>query len=268
MSTALITGASAGLGAELARLFAADHHDLILVARRQDRLDALAAELAQAHGVGCQVLACDLGAEGGARALLDQVAALGVEVDFLVNNAGFGQNGAFAHIDAERQLGMIRLNILALTELCRGLLPGMIARGRGRLLNLGSTAGFQPGPYMAVYYASKAYVNTFSEGLAHELRGTGVTCTVSCPGATSTEFAEVAGTARSRLFRSGVARPEVVARQAYRAMHRGRAVIVHGARNRWLASVGRLAPRAVVRAVAASLNRPPEGPTLPGPSGS
>lgn len=264
MSTALVTGASAGLGAELAKLFAADHHDLILVARRRDRLDSLAAELGQAHGVTCHVIACDLGTEGGAGELLDQVAALGVEVDFLVNNAGFGQNGAFAEIDPERQLSMIRLNILALTELCRGLVPGMIARGQGRVLNLGSTAGFQPGPYMAVYYASKAYVNTFSEALSHELRGTGVTCTVSCPGATSTEFAEMAGTARSRLFRSGVARAEVVARQAYRAMHRGRPMIVHGVRNRWLISAGRLAPRAAVRAVAASLNRPPEGPTLPG----
>jgi uncharacterized protein len=210
------------------------------------------------------VVACDLGAEGGARALLDGVAGFGVDIEFLVNNAGYGLTGAFAELDAERQLAMLRLNALALTELCGALVPPMIARKSGRVLNLGSTAGFQPGPFMAVYYASKAYVNTFSEALAHELRGTGVTCTVSCPGATSTEFAEVAGNARSRLFRSGVARAEVVAREAYRAMHRGKPMIVHGFRNRFMISVGRLAPRAAVRSIAASLNRPPPDPSLPG----
>jgi short-subunit dehydrogenase len=263
MATALVTGASAGLGAELARLFAADRHDLVLVARRRERLEALAGELSAAHGVKAQVIACDLSAPDGGRALLAEVERLRVEVDFLVNNAGVGSTGRFAELDPEREQALIRLNILSLVELTRALLPPMLARRRGRILNLGSTAGFAPGPFMASYYASKAFVNSFSEALSVELDGTGVTVTVSCPGATETEFAAVAGNDKTRLFKGGAAAAGPVAREAYRAMHAGRPMVVHGARNKLLLFFGRFSPRSMTRSVTARLNRPPDPPQLP-----
>ena len=254
-TTALVTGASAGLGLELAKLFAADRHDLVLVARRKDRLDALAAELRAQHGVATHVVAADLAHPDGWRAVVAEVGRLGVEIDFLVNNAGFGSNGAFAELDGEREIAMVQVNVTAVVGLTRAFLPGMIARGRGRVLNLGSTAGFQPGPFMATYYASKAFVNSFTEALAYELKGTGVTATVSCPGATATEFAGVAGNDSSRLFRMGAASPAEVARQAYRAMNAGRTLVVHGAKNKLAAFGVRFSPRPMVRAAAASLNK-------------
>src|SRR5262245_37104081 len=196
---ALITGASAGLGSEYARLFAADKHALGLVARRRDRLDELAAALEKAHGVSSYVFPADLTDPAAPRRLHDEIAAAGLEVEFLVNNAGFGSNGTFSEMDTQRELELIEVNVKALVHLTRLFLPGMVARQRGRILNIGSTAGFVPGPFMATYYASKGFVISFTEALAHELRGTGVTATVSCPGATATEFAGVAGNDRSRL---------------------------------------------------------------------
>ncbi len=255
MTTALITGASSGLGTEYAKLFAAGRHDVVLVARRQDRLDALAAELRRAHGIEARVIAADLAAAGGPQRVLD--ALQGTAIDFLVNNAGFGTSGAFAELPLERELEMIQVNVVALVTLTRALLPAMIARRSGRVLNVGSTAGFQPGPFMAGYYASKAFVNSFTEALWYELRDTGVTATVSCPGATATEFATVAGTARSRLFRLGAASAASVAREGYQAMMAGRPIVVHGVRN-WLGvQLLRVSPRAAVRAVAAALNPTP-----------
>jgi short-subunit dehydrogenase len=152
---------------------------------------------------------------------------------------------------------MIQLNITSLVALTRAFLPSMIARRSGRILNVGSTAGFPPGPFMAVYYASKAFVNSFTEALWYELRGTGVTATVSCPGATATEFAEVAGNSRSLLFRLGAASPKTVAAQGYRAMMRGKPMVIHGLKNKLTVQSLRVSPRAVVRAIAASLNPPP-----------
>jgi short-subunit dehydrogenase len=257
--TALITGASAGLGAEYAKLFAADKHDLVLIARRRDRLEALGRELEQAHGIKTHVIAADLGAADGVARIVDEVKRLGVEIDFLVNNAGFGTSGAFVELDGARELEMVQVNVTSLVALTRALVPQMIARGRGRILNIGSTAGFQPGPYMAVYYASKAFVNTFTEALWYELRGTGVTATVSCPGATATEFSGVAGTDRSRLFRVGVAPASAVAHQGYRAMMAGKPMGVHGLKNRFAVQLLRVSPRAAVRALAASLNRTADG---------
>ena len=263
--TALITGASAGLGTEFARLCAQDRHDLVLVARRRDRLEALAAELATAHGVKAQVIAADLGTAGGASAMVNELRTRGISIDILVNNAGFGTNGHFAELDAARELEELQLNIVSLVSLTRALLPEMIARNEGRILNIGSTAGFQPGPYMAVYYASKAFVNSFTEALAYELRGSGVTATVSCPGATRTEFAGVAGISTSRLFRMGASSAQEVAREAYGAMLAGRPMIVHGLKNKLGVQLQRISPRAVVRMLAASLNRPPPGSkALPG----
>lgn len=263
MDTALITGASAGLGVEYAKLFAADGHALALVARRRDRLEALARQLEEAYGIRAHVIAADLASPDGPARLLAELRRLAVEVQFLVNNAGFGTSGAFAELELERELEMIRVNVEAVVTLTRSLLPGMLARRRGRILNVGSTAGFQPGPFMAVYYASKAFVNSFTEALWYELRGTGVTATLSCPGATATEFASVAGNDRSRLFRLGAASAASVARQGYRAMMAGKPIAVHGARNKLVVQLLRLSPRAAVRAIAASLNAAPGGAPKP-----
>jgi uncharacterized protein len=254
-SVALITGASGGLGAEYAKLFAADKHDVALVARRLDRLSALSAKLEKAHGIHAIAIAADLGTPAGPSQVLKEVERRGLEVEFLVNNAGFGTTGRFAELDAAREAEMVQVNIAALLTLTRALLPAMINRKKGRILNIGSTAGFQPGPFMATYYASKAFVNTFTEALSYELKGTGVTATVSCPGATATEFAGVAGTDKTRLFKSGVASAEQVAREGYRAMMAGKAMVVHGARNKFGVQILRVSPRAAVRAIAASFNQ-------------
>jgi short-subunit dehydrogenase len=255
MPTALITGASAGLGADFARLFAADRHHLLLVARRKDRLDQLAAELTKVHGIQAHVLALDLQSPDAIARIVAEVDRLGLEIEFLVNNAGFGDTGSFVEADANRLLGMLQVNVMALTALTRALLPRMVSRGHGRVLNLGSTAGFQPGPYMAVYYASKAYVNSFTEALSYELKGTGVTATVSCPGATATEFGAVAGNDKSALFKVGAMGSEIVAAQAYHAMLAGRPLVVHGALNAVSAFAVRLAPRWLIRTISAALNQ-------------
>lgn len=254
---AVVTGASAGLGRELARLFAADGHALVLVARREDRLRALADELGEAHGVDAHVLALDLADPSAAPTLARWLADAGLEVEFLVNNAGFGSTGAFAELDVAGELGQIDVNVRALVHLTRLLLPGMRERGRGRILNLGSTAGFQPGPYMATYYASKAFVNSFSEALAHELAGTGVSVTVSCPGPTATEFGDIAGNAKNALFTQGtVASAEDVARHAYQAMSKGKRVAIPGLLNKVSARGATLLPRALIVRIAGRLNRP------------
>ena len=254
MSTALITGASSGIGKELARVFAAAGHDLVLVARRLPELQALGAEVEQKHRVRARGVACDLTSEPALNELLAEVRDQ--EFDYLVNNAGFGTVGRFAELDADRETAMVALNIAALVRLTRAALPGMIARRKGRILNVGSTAGFQPGPYMATYYATKAFVNSFSEALAYEVRGTGVSVTVSCPGPTKSEFGGVSGLDKSRLFGLSTATTATVAREAYRAMQRGRPMIVNGLRNRILAQSTRFGPRAWLCAITAYLNRP------------
>jgi short-subunit dehydrogenase len=257
VATALITGASAGLGRELARCFAADGHDVLLVARRRDRLEELKGELSSRFpGVRAHALCCDLSQPGAIGLLLQQVKDLGVEIEFLVNNAGAGAAGLFAEQELGRQIEFIELNIAALVRLTHAVLPQMLARGHGRILNIGSTAGFQPGPFLASYYASKAFVNSFSEALHFELRNTGVSVTLSCPGPTRTEFAARAGIEESRLFQLSAASASDVAAAAYLAMQRGRAVAVHGFLN-WLGvQLLRISPRAAIRAVTAALNRP------------
>jgi short-subunit dehydrogenase len=253
--TALVTGASAGLGLDLARLFAKDGHTLVLVARRREKLDELAAELAKAHGTKSHVIPADLADHGAPARIFDEASRLGLQVDYLVNNAGFGSNGTFAALDPRRELDMIEVNVMALVHLTRLFLPDMIARKRGRILNVGSTAGFVSGPYMATYYASKAFVNSFTEALAFELRGTGVTATAFCPGATATEFAAVAGNDKSRLFQSGVAGSAEVALAGYRAMLAGKPLAVPGLRNKLVTLAPRLVPRRLSSAIAARLNR-------------
>jgi short-subunit dehydrogenase len=255
--TALVTGASSGLGMELAKLFAANGHDVVLVARRRDKLEELAAHLRAAHGVVAVVLAEDLADAGAPRRIFDDLAARAIEVEFLVNNAGFATSGAFATLDLAREMSLVQVNVSAVTHLTGLFLPRMVARQSGRILNIGSTAGFQPGPFMTSYYASKAFVNTFTEALAYELRGTGVIATVCCPGATATEFSGIAGTSRSRLFRMGATSAPFVARHAYRALMAGQSMSLPG----WRAKLGlflvRIGTRGSVRAVTARLNETP-----------
>ncbi|HXN33091.1 MAG TPA: SDR family oxidoreductase [Polyangiaceae bacterium] len=252
---ALVTGASAGLGRELARVFALDKHDVVLVARRRDRLEELGAELEKAHGVRAVVLPEDLADDRAPERIAAELSRRAIDVEFLVNNAGFGATGAFAGLDTARELEMVRVNVTAAVHLTRLLLPSMIARGSGRILNIGSTAGFQAGPFMAVYYASKAFMNSFSEALSFELGGTGVTATLCCPGPTATEFSEVAGNAKTRLFQMAVMGAPAVARMAYRAMMRGKAMVVPGLWNKVGLQSLRVAPRGTVRRLTAALNR-------------
>jgi short-subunit dehydrogenase len=257
VATALITGASAGLGLEYARLFAADKHDLVLVARRRDRLEALAAELSKAHGIKVHVVSADLMEASAPQQIIDEVKQKGLQIDFLVNNAGFGSNGAFAELDLAKELGQVQVNIATLVALTRAFVPGMIARKQGRILNIGSTAGFLPGPFMAVYYATKAFVNSFTEALWYELKGTGVTATVSCPGPTATEFLVVAGNDKSKLALMGMMTATEVAVAGYRAMHAGKRQIVHGLTNKLSAMSVSMTPRPILLSVVASLNRKP-----------
>jgi uncharacterized protein len=249
MSTTLITGASGGIGYELAKLFARDHHNLILVARSGETLAQVAAEL-QAHGVTVKTIALDLTELPSPKFLFDQLQREGIAVDILVNNAGFGAFGEFAQMPEDEILGQIRLNVSALTELTRLFAPPMVKRRSGRIMNVASTAAFQPGPLMAVYYATKAYVLSFSEAIANELRGSGVTVTCFCPGATYTGFAKRAGVENSRLFKQvGAMSAEKVALDGYRAVMEGRGLAISGAHNWFVAQSTRFAPRKLVTAV-------------------
>jgi short-subunit dehydrogenase len=253
--TALVTGASAGIGRELARLAAKDGHDLVVVARRRDRLEELAAELTAAHGVQVMVIDADLADRVTPANIVERLRAENKPVDFLINNAGFGTCGPFAKAVLDREVEMIHLNIRALVQLTHGFLPEMLARKSGRILNVASVAGFVPGPYMATYYASKSFVLSFTEALASELNGTGVSITASCPGPTETEFSAIAGSSTSKLFQRGVAGSAPVALHAYRAMMAGRVVALPGLMNKLIAQSTRIAPRVWLRAIVAGLNR-------------
>ena len=247
--TALVTGASGGIGEELARLFAADGHGLVLVARRRDRLERLAAELREGHGVEARVLAADLARPDAPRELFEELEGAGVAVDALVNNAGFGSYGLFAGTDLRSELGLLQVNVVALTHLTKLFLPGMLARRRGYVMNVASTAAFQPGPLMAVYYASKAYVLSFSEALANECAGTGVVVSALCPGPTETGFVAAAGMGDSRLFDRAVMDARTVAAEGYRGLLAGKAVVIPGLRNNLLARSIGLFPRGLVTRV-------------------
>ena len=196
---ALVTGASSGIGAELARELAKDGHDLVLVARRREAMQALA-ETLKAEGVAITIIAADLGKAGAAAALTQELAARGIALDVLINAAGLGDSGRFDGAEPEKIAAMLQVNVVALTELTRLLLPQMLARQRGKVMLVASTAAFQPGPEMAVYYASKAYVLSLGRAIGYELRRTGVTVTTLCPGATATGFAQIAQMQGSALF--------------------------------------------------------------------
>lgn len=248
--TALITGASFGIGLELARIFARERHNLVLVARSADKLRQLASELERAHSARSLILAADLSEPGAAAYVLDQTTRAQITVDILVNNAGFGQYGLFADNDLEECLRQIQLNVTTLTLLTRLYLPEMIERKSGRILNVASTAGFMPGPLMAVYFATKAYVLHFSEALANELEGTGVTVTCLCPGATATEFHKRANATGQRFLKMGSMDARTVAKDGYRALMAGKPVVISGFKNWLIAQSVRFSPRRLVTAIA------------------
>lgn len=251
---ALVTGASGGIGREIARVAAAEGHDLVLVARSESALRELADEVAGHHGTRAEVVVADLADRDAPARVAAEVERLGLSVHALVNNAGFGVWGAFPETALEREVGMIDVNVVAPTALTKAFVGPMIARGAGRILNVASTAAFQGGPRMAVYYATKAYVLSLSVGLAVELEGTGVTVTVLCPGPTRTGFADRAGAEGSRMFSGGKgADPARVARAGWRAMERGERVEVVGLANRLGAFGTRLVPRGVAARVAGML---------------
>ncbi len=244
--TALITGASTGIGYELAKFFSRNGHPLVLVSRNKERLDKIAGELKKEFGVSVKVLAKDLSRPGAASEIFEELERESLAVDILVNNAGFGTHGLFYETALNPQLEMIQVNVTCLTHLTRLFLPGMLARRRGRILNVASTAAFQPGPLMAVYFATKAYVLSFTEALANELGGTGVSATVLCPGATKTEFQERAGIKGMKLLKMGMMDAETVAGMGYRALMDGEPVVIAGWRNKILAFLVRFAPRSLV----------------------
>jgi short-subunit dehydrogenase len=248
--TALITGASGGIGYELAKLFAKDRYNLVLVARSAETLNQLAVELQTQHGVRVTVAPLDLAEASAPKFLFDQLRREKINVDILVNNAGFGVFGEFAQMPEKEILDQIQLNISALTRLTKLFLAPMLERRGGRIMNVASTAAFQPGPLMAVYYATKAYVLSFSEALANETSGSGVMVSCFCPGATNTGFAKRAGMEGSRLFKQiGAMNVETVARDGYRGLMAGRTVVISGVRNWLVAESVRFAPRKVVTAI-------------------
>lgn len=247
---ALITGASSGIGFELSRIMAADGFDLVLTARREDRLSELKETLESAYGTTVTILPLDLADRDSVRKLADELKTRELDVDVLVNNAGFGVSGPFVESDWERESQMMDVNMHALADLTKRLLPPMVTREFGRIMNVASTAAFQPGPGMAVYFATKSFVLHFSEALAHELRGTGVTLTALCPGATRSEFLEMADLEGARMV-TGRKLPTAaaVARFGYRAMMKGKRVAIHGRLNRLMAFSLRLTPRRMVTAI-------------------
>jgi len=247
---ALITGASSGIGYELAKLFAQDHHNLVLVARSGDKLAEIGDELQKQFGILARTVALDLSSASAPQALFDQLQREGLTVDVLVNNAAYGKYGNFADISLEEALGQVQLNIATLTALTHLFLPQMITRRSGRILNVASTAGFQAGPLMAVYYASKAYVISFSEAIANELAGSGVSVTCLCPGPTLTNFQKRADIESSRLFKQFAPMDaKTVARDGYRALMNGKTLKISGWKNFILAEAIRVSPRKMATAV-------------------
>lgn len=247
MATALITGASSGIGRELAKLFAKDDYDLVIVARGREALEKVREQIQEHHKVNIKIIDKDLSRTDNIQELYEILVRDKVEIDVLVNNAGFGDLGPFYKEQWGRQLGMIEVNVVAVVFLTHLFLPGMVQRGNGKILNLASTAAFQPGPMMAIYYATKAFVLHFSEAISNELKGTGVTVTALCPGATATHFQSVAGIHNTRVIRNKVLpTPAEVALFGYKAMKKGKRVAIYGWYNKVLVFGIRLLPRWLV----------------------
>jgi Short-chain dehydrogenases of various substrate specificities len=256
--TALITGASSGIGYELAKLFARDGHDVVLVARGEEKLAAVADELEQRYGVKAVALVVDLARPDSPQEIYHALQQRAIPVHFLVNNAGFGLYGPFVETDWSIEREMLQVNVVALTHLTKLLVPDMVHRGEGRILNVASMAAFQPGPLMAIYYATKAYVLSFSEALAAELEGTGVTVTTLCPGPTKTNFDQRARLGVSKLFKRRflMADASTVAAAGYRGMMAGQTLVIPGWSNKLLVQGQRLAPRKLVVRVTRKLQEP------------
>lgn len=252
----LITGASGGLGYELAKLAAADGRNLILVARSADKLNQLAETLRKDSRIEVFVFAIDLSEEKGVEKLISEIKNKNLKIDIVVNNAGFGDFGDFANADLANNLDMIRVNISALTQLSHFAIQEMIKAGSGRIMNVASTAAFMPGPGMAVYYASKAFVLSFSEALTRELKGSGITVTTLCPGPTDTGFAKAAGLGKSLMHRLiPAATAAEVAKFGYKGMMNGRTLVIPGFVNKLSAVAPRFSPRSVLRNMIYSIHK-------------
>ncbi len=253
-NTAIITGASSGIGLELAKIFAAKKNDVLLVARSEDKLKALGDELQKAFGITAHCLALDLSDYNNAQFIFDFCRQKNIKVDYLINNAGFGDFGFFADSNWQKQLQMINLNITALTYLTHLFLPQMISKKYGKIMNVASTAAFQPGPTMAVYFATKAFVLHFSEAINNELEGTGVTVTALCPGATESGFQKAANLEESKMFKDKkIPTSKEVAAFGYDALINGTPVAIHGLKNYLLANSVRFAPRSLVVRIARAI---------------
>lgn len=246
--TALITGASCGLGHSFAHVFAREGYDLVLVARNGERLEEIKSEIEEKYGVKATAIAKDLCETESAKEIYVATQSAGIDIDVLVNNAGSGDFGEFYKCDLSKQIRMVELNCIALMELCRYYLPAMVERGRGNVLNVDSIAAFQPGPLMSVYYATKAFVFSFSQALTRELKGSGVKVMALCPGPIRTNFDVAANFGESGLFKNlKVWSPEVVAEFGYKNMKKGKSYCVLGLMNKLMVFSTRLAPRSLVR---------------------
>ena len=255
--TALVTGASYGIGLDLAECFAKDGYNLILTARSADALKAAADKLAAQYKVSVAAIPLDLGTPGGGTALAKEIAAKGLAVDVLVNNAGYGIAGGMAESKADEQLGMVDLNVRALLELTQIYWPSMLKNKRGGLINVASTAAFQPGPLMATYYATKAFVLSLSEALWKEAEGTGVHVSCLCPGPTTSRFRERAGTGKTNLSKVGTPMPSIaVAKLGYRGFQKNTRVVITGARNRLLARAVPYLPRKTLLGIVHNMQSP------------
>ena len=241
--TALVTGASSGIGYEFALLFAREGYDLVLAARNRAGLAEIAARCEQEHGVHVEICVKDLSVQSASQELFDELEGRKMAIDVLINDAGFAMQGPFVEDDVTALLDMLQVNIVALTHLTRLFLPGMIKRGSGRILNMASIGSFMPGPLMAAYFASKAFVLSLSEALANELNGTGVSVTALCPGPTRTKFAHRARLIGCRAFRGSLLEPADVAREGFIALMKGKRVLISGRKFRWQMLPTRLIPR-------------------------
>ena len=254
----LITGGSVGIGAALADVFAEHGHDLILVSRTRDKLEARGKDIQQKYNVQVTCIPEDLSDPAGPRRVFDAVSAQGLDVHNLVNNAGVGLYGKFITTNLDAELKMIQLNVTSPVELTKRFLPAMVARRRGRILNVASTAAFVPGPWMSIYYATKAFLLSFSQAIDYELEPSGISVTTLCPGPTESEFKVRAGSERSRLFEAFVMDAPAVARAGYEGMMKGKTLVVPGIRNKLIPVAARLTPRPLIAMLSHRAARPSE----------
>lgn len=257
--TALITGASGGIGYELTKLFASDRYNLVLVARSESKLKQIASELTKQFGIVVTIITKDLASPTSPTEIWQELQTEAITIDVLVNNAGFATYGSFAETELQPELNMMQLNMVTLTHLTKLFLPGMLARQAGKILNVASTAAFQPGPLMAVYYATKAYVLSFSEAITNELQGTGVSVTALCPGATASGFQARANMEDSKLVKNKqIMAADQVAAIGYRGLMNNQAVVIPGYQNKFLALVNRFMPRSLVTKIVRNMQEKAE----------